>query len=49
VAGLKAPAIVPVEILVERNGILPVQVFLKFLGSAIDGTLTVRVAEKNIR
>ena len=49
VAGPKPGAVVPVEILVEQNVVSPVRVFLKLLGSVIDGALAVRIAPKDAR
>src|SRR5882672_9898383 len=48
-AGPKSGAVVRVEILVEQNVILPVRIFLELLGSAIDGTVAVLIAEKDAR
>jgi hypothetical protein len=47
VAGSKARAVVPVEVLVEEKVIFPVRVFLKFLGSTVDRALTIRIEEKD--
>jgi len=44
VAGPKPRAVIPMEVLVEQNVVFPMAVFLKLLGSSIDGALAVRVA-----
>src|SRR5438445_12029607 len=45
----KPSAVVPMEIFVEQNIIFPVLIFLKLLGSAIDGPPTIGIAEENTR
>jgi hypothetical protein len=48
-AGSEPCAVVPVEIFVEKNVILPMLIFLKLLSSAIDGPPPVGITYENGR